>query len=263
LESGWERGGLWRWLRFGFNGHGWGGHAEVAEEILGVFFRSLFGEVGVVGKGDAGEEFVADGFKVHFRERGFEVDPLDFLEEGGAGGFFGFGNAEEAGVGPAAQEAAGIVEEWRGLAGRVAAFVLKRADDDVFWNAEGGALAGLPKDGAELGEDANGDSLEVVWEIGLGIFGAEFLDGEDAATGEDVAEIDAAGWDGGAGGCAGDGAVVSRGKAVEDGEEVQWSGAVAFLDEVVVEIIHAAGVGTDKNAISGEVGADIGLVDAV
>ena len=52
-------------------------------------------------------------------------------------------------------------------------------------------------------------------------------------------------------------------EAVEEGEVVELSVAPAFLNEVVVEVVHATGVGTQENAISDEMFSHIRRVDAI
>jgi hypothetical protein len=56
---------------------------------------------------------------------------------------------------------------------------------------------------------------------------------------------------------------LAGGEAVEDGVVVEEAGAGAFLDEVVVEVVHAAGVGAEEETVGGEVLPDRCLVDAV
>jgi hypothetical protein len=216
---------------------------------------------GVVGGVEdiAREEFVAGGVEVHFGERGFEIDLLEFLEEV-LGGFFG--GAAEVGVEEVAEEAGGVVEEWGDFGRGEAAWVRDGAAEDFAWDLEDGARGGIAEGGAEVGEDLDGDVVEGVVGAALGVGGVEFIEGGAAATGEEVAEVEGRGGHRAGGIGAGEGVVaVVRAEAVGDGEVVEEGIAGAGLDEVVVEVVEAAGVGADEDAIGGEVGADLGAVD--
>jgi hypothetical protein len=160
-------------------------------------------------------------------------------------------------------EAAGVVEERGDFARGVAAGVGEGAAECGAVDAEFGAGGDVAECAGDLWEDFDGEALEAVRDVGAWVVPAEVAEGADAAAGEDVAEVDARGGDGGACGGAGDGAVLAGGETVEEGIVVELAGAGALLDEVVVKIVHAAGVGAEDEAVGNEVRADGGLVDAV
>ena len=56
---------------------------------------------------------------------------------------------------------------------------------------------------------------------------------------------------------------MARREAVEEGEVVELTVAASFLNEVVVEIVHATSVGTEENAIRDQVLPHICRVDSV
>ena len=113
------------------------------------------------------------------------------------------------------------------------------------------------------GEHSDGESFEGIDDIRAWVFDSEFLDGAETATGEDIAQIYSARRNGVAGCGAADGAVLAGGEAVEKGKIIQQRACGAILGEVVIEVIDASGIGAAKNAIGGELGRDIGLVDAI
>ena len=162
-----------------------------------------------------------------------------------------------------AEKAAGIMEEGRGFAWRESAGIANGALHEVAREFEVRAGGGFSELVGEVGQGADGESLEWVLHIVAGIFRFEILDSLKTAAREDVAQVDSEGRHGFPGGCAGDWAVLARGEAVEEGEVVELSVAASLLDEVVVEIIQATGVGTEKNAVRDQVLPHICGVDAV
>ncbi len=56
---------------------------------------------------------------------------------------------------------------------------------------------------------------------------------------------------------------MAGGETVEQCVVIEEAGAGAFLDELVVEIVDAAGVGAEEEAVCDEILSDRGLVDAV
>lgn len=56
---------------------------------------------------------------------------------------------------------------------------------------------------------------------------------------------------------------MTRGEAVDEGEVVELACAAAELGEVVVEVVHAAGVGAEKDPVGSEIPAYGRCIDAV
>lgn len=127
--------------------------------------------VGLALRGGGGEldEFVAGGFEVHLGEWGIEINLLDGGEEGGVGGCFFLGGSEESGVMPLAEEAAGVFEEGRCGWRAESAGVGDGALEGVAGDGEIGAGGCLVERGVEEGEEANGEALEGISDICLGV----------------------------------------------------------------------------------------------
>jgi hypothetical protein len=162
-----------------------------------------------------------------------------------------------------AEEAARIEEEGRNFARRKSTRVADSALHEIAGELEIRAGRGFSELVRKVGEGADGKSLEGVLNIGAWIFGFKILDRLEAAAREDIAEVDTEGRHGFPGGCAGDWAVLAGREAVQEGEVVELSVATSLLDEVVVEIVHATGVGTEKNAVRDQVLTYICSVDSV
>ena len=94
-----------------------------------------------------------------------------------------------------AQEAAGIMKERRHFFRSVSAGITDRAAQGVPGNAKGRAGIGFAKGFPEERHDSRRETLEGVFQIHLGVFRAEFLNGIKTPAGEDIAQIVATGGD--------------------------------------------------------------------
>jgi hypothetical protein len=115
----------------------------------------------------------------------------------------------------------------------------------------------------EEGERANGKSLEWVFYVRAGICCFEVLDRLEAPAGEDITEIDSRRWNELAGGCADEGVVLAWWKTVQKRKIVELALASAFLNELMVEVVHLSRIGAEKDAVRNEVLGNLGGVDAI